>query len=245
MIEKVFIKQAFDKIKLENFFEEKLSRAGYNHLEIVKSPIATRVIIYVAKPGLAIGYSGKNINFLSNSLETQFNIKNPHIEIRAIANPEFDVKYKVNYIIRSLERGINWKTLAYRTVRDLTSLKLMGFEIIFKGKLMAKNGRKQKHRVQYAYMKKAGNQVNLVKEGKGTAYTKSGAIGITLKIIPPNTIFSDKVDRKQILEQVKNIYSELDDEEKKEVVKLDKQEKINNTKELKLENTEKQQEVAK
>ena len=59
MIEKIFIKQAFNKIDLEKFFAKKLSRAGFNRLEIVKTPMTTRVKIYVARPGLAIGYSGK------------------------------------------------------------------------------------------------------------------------------------------------------------------------------------------
>jgi len=198
MIEKIFLAQAYNKVELEKFFAKKLSRAGFNKLEIVKTPVATKVLIYVARPGLAIGYSGKNIKLLSTKLEKQYGLKNPHIEVKAIEHPEYDVKYKIDSIISALEKGTPWRNVVYRAARELSEMPLMGYELMLKGKLMAKGGRKQKHRVSEGYLKKVGGQIGLVRTAKGTAYTKSGAIGITLSLIPPNTVFPDKISKEDI-----------------------------------------------
>jgi len=223
MIEKYFINQAYNKVELEEFFAKKLSKAGFNKVEIVKTPVATKVVIYVARPGLAIGYSGKNIKFLNNKMESKFKLKNPHIEVKGIEMPEYDVKYRVDSIINGLEKGTNWRLVAYRGIKDLYTLPLMGFELLIKGKLMAKGGRKQKYRVASGYMKKVGAQLHLVKEGKGTAYTKAGAIGITLRLIPPNTIFPDKISKDDIYNAANKLYKEMTDIEQKAVEKIDKE----------------------
>lgn len=207
MIEKVFLAQAYNKLELEKFFAKKLARAGFNRLEIVKTPVATKVIIYVARPGLAIGYSGKNIKLLGTKLEKQYNMKNPHIEVKAIEHPEYDVRYRIDSLINALEKGTPWRNVIYKVARELSALPLMGYELMLKGKLMAKGGRKQKYRIAEGYLKKVGDQVSLVKTGKGTAYTKSGAIGITLSLITPNTIFPDKVDKKDIYAAAEGKYS--------------------------------------
>jgi ribosomal protein S3 len=90
------------------------------------------------------------------------------------------------------------RQVVYKAVRELSNMPLMGYELILKGKLMAKGGRKQKHRISEGYLKKVGNQVSLVKKATGTAYTKAGAIGITLSLISPNTIFPDKISKEDI-----------------------------------------------
>ena len=146
---------------------------------------------------------------------------------------EYNVKYKVDAIVRALERGMNWRTVVYRTIRELTDLNLMGFELLLKGALMGKGGRKQKYRVPLGYMKKVGNQTNLVKEAKSTAYTKAGAIGVTLKIIPPNIVFPDKISKEDIENAVKKVLAEMSDEEKAEIKQEEIKEK--DTKEVKAE----------
>ncbi len=191
---------------MEKFFADKLSRAGFNSLEIVKTPVATKVVVKVAKPGLAIGYSGKNIKYLSEKLEKDFGFKNPHIEVKSIDHPEYDVNYKISSIIANLEKGSPWRQVFTKAVAELSTLPLMGFELMFKGTLMAKGGRKQKYRFPFGYMKKGGDQKKFVIEGKGDAHTKAGAIGVTLRIIPPNVVFPDKISKDDIKNAVNRVY---------------------------------------
>jgi len=223
MIEKNFVQQAYKKIQLEDYFKKNLSRAGFSNVGIVKTPMATKIILTVAKPGLAIGYSGKNVKKMTQDLEENFGIKSPVLEIKPIENAQYNAQHLVNNIINGLERNFSWRSVVYKTVRELTASELEGFELLVKGKLMAKGGRKQKYRVAFGYMKKVGDQVSKVNVGTGAAYTKSGAIGITLKLIAPGTVFPDKIGKTEILAKVNELYASMDDEEKKEVKALEKE----------------------
>lgn len=198
MIEKYFVKTAFKKLELEKFLEKHFSRAGFNSLSVVRNPMSTRLIVSVAKPGIAIGYSGKNIKTIGQTIEEKFGIKNPHIEIRSVEDPEYNVKFIAQNMVNDLERGINWKQVAYKEVKNLSDMPIMGFELIFKGKMLAKGGRKQKYRFVSGYLKTVGDQVKLVKAIKATANTRSGTIGIILRLVPPTTIFPDKIGKEDI-----------------------------------------------
>ena len=205
MIEKYFVKQALKKIDLERFFEKHFARAGFNSLSIIKTPISTRLVIAVAKPGIAIGYSGKTIKSIGKLMEEKFGIKNSHIEVKAVEDANYNVKYIVQNIVHDLEKGINWKRVAYRAVKNLSDLPIMGFELIFKGKMMSKGGRKQKYRFVSGYLKAVGDQTKLVKFAMGTANTRSGTIGIRLKLVPPNVVFPDKVGKIEISSAIEKI----------------------------------------
>ena len=226
MIEKFFIKQRFRKLDLEKFFAKKFAKAGFNSLDIIKTPLSTRLVVSVAKPGIAIGYSGKSIKNIGKILETEFGIKNPHIEVKSVDDPDYNVKYIVQNVIRDLERGITWKQVALRTVRNLSDLPIMGFELIFKGKMMSKGGRKQKYRFVSGYLKTIGDQTKYVKFALGSASTKSGSIGVRLKLVPPNVMFPDKVGEKEIkeaFEKMKNkvVIEKIEDDKVVEKVEKD------------------------
>jgi small subunit ribosomal protein S3 len=246
MIEKFFVKQRFKKLDLEKFFAKRFSKAGFNNLEIIKTPLSTRLVVSVAKPGIAIGYSGKSIKNIGMILETDFGIKNPHIEVKSVEDPDYNVKYIVQNVVRDLEKGITWKQVAFKTVRALSDLPIMGFELIFKGKMMSKGGRKQKYRFVSGYLKTIGDQTKYVKFALGSASTKSGSIGVRLKLVPPNVMFPDKVGEKEIkaaLEKMKNkvVIEKIEDDKVVEKVEKDikeikseiKEEKKSEKKEIK------------
>jgi len=232
MIEKYFVKQAFRKIDLERFFEKHFAKAGFNSLSIVKTPMSTRLIVCVAKPGIAIGYSGKTIKSIGQIVEDKFSIKNPHIEIKSVEDADYNVKYIIQNIVNELEKGINWKQVAYKAVKNLSELPIMGFELIFKGKMMSKGGRKQKYRFVSGYLKVIGDQTKFMKEAIAPAYTKSGAIGVRLKLVPPNVMFPDKIGEKEIAAAIKGLTVTHNDKDPAKVVveevateKADKKEK--------------------
>jgi len=68
----------------------------------------------------------------------------------------------------------------------------MGAEIIVDG-TQSKGSRSRKLRESAGYIKKAGDSVKLVKEAKEQAVLKQGVLGITVKIVPPNVVFPDKI----------------------------------------------------
>ena len=43
--------------ELDEFLQDALSDAGYGGVDVLKTPIGTRITVYVTRPGLVIGLS--------------------------------------------------------------------------------------------------------------------------------------------------------------------------------------------
>ena len=74
----------------------------------------------------------------------------------------------------------------------------LGAEIVASGKIAAKGGRSKTFRVMGGYIPKAGEPARQVAVAHVTAYPKSGAIGVLVRIVLPGTIFPDKDPTKKI-----------------------------------------------
>ncbi|MEM0359792.1 MAG: 30S ribosomal protein S3 [Candidatus Diapherotrites archaeon] len=225
MIERYFIEQGMKKIKLEEYFKNELDRAGFTGMKIQKTPLATKITLRVAKPGLAIGKKGKTIRTITEEIAEKFGIENPELEIQQIEKPELDAQAMVDRIITLLARGYSWRSVAYKSIEDIMQAGAQGVELIFKGKLAGKSGRKKKERLAKGYMKKAGEQSSLVDYAHGTAYPKVGAIGVKLRIIKPDVVFPDKKKIEDIIEEKKRGKTEEKKEEKTETTEKEEPEK--------------------
>ncbi len=215
MIEKMFIRQGIKRIELEEFLKKDLEKAGFTKAEIVKTPLVTRIIVNVVKPGLAIGRSGQNIRALTETIEKKFGIDNPQLEIKEIEKPDLDAAAVANKMKALIERGFSWRSIVYRTLKNIVDAGAEGVEIIASGKLTGKGGRKRKQRIIYGYMKKVGHQTELVDYAKASACTKAGAIGLKIKIVKPGTVFPDKINIKELLTERGIVSSEETDSEEK------------------------------
>jgi len=214
MIERIFIKQGIRKIELENYLKKELNKAGFTGLDIVKTPLVTRIVLHVSRPGLAIGKAGQNIKQLTETMGKKFGIDNPQLEIQEVRQADLNATAIVNRVAALLERGYSWRSVAFRTMRDITSAGAQGMELVLAGKLAGKGGRKRKQRIAEGYMKKVGDQTKLVDYAKATAYPKAGAIGIKLRIIKPGVVFSDKIDVKEAVEAIEKKEAEKEVTEK-------------------------------
>ena len=214
MIERLFIQKGLKKIKLEEYFRSELKRAGFVGVDVVKTPVATRIIINVTRPGLAIGKKGKTIRTLTKELEEVYGFENPQIEVQEVKHPELDAKACVDRIVALIERGYSWRSVVYRVMEDAIASGAQGIEILLKGVLAGKGNRKKKERIAKGYMKKAGEQAYLVDYAKGVAVPKQGAIGVKVRIIKPDVIFPDKRSIKELLsKEVKPEEKEVEKEE--------------------------------
>ena len=198
MKENIFIKDKLKKIAISNFLKKKLKGAGFVDVEVIKTSLYTRVIIYALKPGFIIGKKGSNIRGLTEDIENQFGLSKVHIEIGEIVNKNLDAKVIMESIQSQIARGTAWKTVVYNALKGIKEAGAIGAEIIAKGNTSGKGQRKRKSRFFFGYMKKAGDQKNLVICEKRTTFPGLGTIGITLRIVTPDILFSDKVDVKKL-----------------------------------------------
>ncbi len=229
MKERIFITKNKHKMELEDYLASKLERAGFCGLDIIKTPLVTRIVLHVAKPGLAIGKSGATIKELTEKIATEHKIDNPQIEIQEIKAPNLNATILSKKMASMIEGGFSWRSISYRMIKDIMSAGAQGVELVIKGKLSGKGGRKRKQRIAIGYLKKRGYQSRYVDKAKAAAYPKAGAIGITLSIIHPDVIFPDKIDVNEVIKNSRKVKEEI--KEQKEEIEEKIKEEIEDEKE--------------
>ncbi len=170
----------------------------------MKTPLVTRIIVNVTRPGLAIGRSGNNISQLTEQIGKKFGIDNPQLEIKEIPRQELHAQAIANKIKAMIEKGFSWRSVVFKSLEDAKKAGAQGVEIIVSGKITGKAGRKKKMRFADGYMKKIGEQARLVDYGAASAYPKVGAIGIKVRIVKPETKFPDKLKIEEYIKQKEN-----------------------------------------
>lgn len=196
-VTKYFIKDVSRRLEIDELLQNDLKRAGYSHVELTKSPVGTRVVIYASKPGMVIGRRGQSIKDLTKLLETKFNIENPQLSVAAIEIPEQDPKVVASQVAQALQRGVHFRRAAYWAIQRVMESQALGVEIIIRGKLTTERARYEKFRA--GYLPRVGDPVlKSVKVSVTDVQLKQGLFGIKVRILPPTVDFLDKPTMKAI-----------------------------------------------
>ncbi len=192
-IERYFIKEGVKEMLIDEYLEKELRRGGYGGLDIKKTPLGTKVVIFAASPGYAIGRGGRRIRQLTRVLESKFGLENPQIEVEEIRNPYLNAKVQAVRLAQALERGIHFRRAAYSAMRAIMRNGARGVEIRLSGKLTGE--RAKSVRFYQGYLAKVGNPAEtLVSKGYAQALLKLGVIGVKVAIMPPEAKLPDEVE---------------------------------------------------
>lgn len=194
-IEKKFIDDAIVKLNISKYLGKELVRAGFSRVEIQKTPILTRITVYVLNPGRVIGRGGRTIDTITETIKNKFKVENPQINVMKVDNKMLEPLLVAKSITERLERGMNARRIIQSTLREIIENGALGTEIVASGKLAAKGARAKTIRKSLGYIPKAGDVVFLVKAAHATAYPKYGAIGVLVRIVPPGTVFPDRATK--------------------------------------------------
>lgn len=228
-IEEVFIKKGWNQAKLEEFLEEELEVAGYGNVDIRRTPMGTRVELFVERPGVVIGRGGKNVQELTDKLSEKFGIDNPQIKVSEIEVPQLNASIMAKRVAFLLSRGMYYRRVGYGTLRRIMESGARGVEILISGKLTGDFAREE--RFYDGYLKKAGDSASrFVSTGQATADLPAGTVGVKVRIMPPNVRLSDEIEIKgktgepEEAEAVEE--AEVDEKEKEEVGDLEDGEEV-------------------
>src|ERR687889_1379955 len=183
------LKNNYRNMELDEFLKEELKDAGYGGVDIQKSPLGTRLTLYVTRPGLVIGRKGSGIKDLTSKLEIKYGLTNPQISVVEMEIPELNPKIMCNRIAQLIERGTAFRRAALWTVNTIKNAGALGVEVTISGKLRSERAHFEKH--SSGIIPKSGNMADrVVKEGITHVLTKMGIMGIRLKIaikgsVPP------------------------------------------------------------
>ena len=203
VVERKFIADLLVKHEISEYMKNALVKAGFSRVDIQKTPVITRITPYVTNPGRVIGRGGETIDALTDSMKKRFGLDNPQISVAEVENIKLEPRLMAKSIANSLERGINPRRVIHTAAKEIMENGALGTEIIVKGKLAAKGARAKKMKVRLGYLPKSGDVTKLVDEAKIAAYPKYGAIGVTVRLVKPGTVFPDRAVKK--VELPKNI----------------------------------------
>ncbi|MCI5866638.1 MAG: 30S ribosomal protein S3 [Methanosphaera sp.] len=192
MIEKDFVKEGLKRTRIDEYLEEKLERAGYGGMDIQVTPVGTMVIVYAEKPGMVIGRGGKTVRSITKTLKNNFDLENPQVEVKEVEVPELNPRIMAHKIVAMLQRGMQFRRVAYSIIRRIMSAGAQGVEVTISGKI--RGSRSACAKFNDGYIKKCGEpSIKHVKEGFATVQLKPGVLGIYVRIMPPEVILPDNI----------------------------------------------------
>lgn len=175
----------YKNMELDEYLKQTLKETGYGGVDIQKTPIGTRITLYVTRPGLVIGRKGSGIKDLTSKLEQKFGLNNPQVSVMEIEVPELNPKIMANRIAQLIERGTAFRRAAMWTINTVMGAGAMGVEVTIAGKLRSERAHFEKHAV--GVIPKSGNAADkIVKLGVTDVLTKMGLMGIQLRIALKN-----------------------------------------------------------
>ena len=205
----------YKNMELDEYLKETLRETGYGGVDIQKTPIGTRITLYVTRPGLVIGRKGSGIKDLTSKLEQRFGLNNPQISVMEIEVPELNPQIMANRIAQLVERGTAFRRASMWTINTVMGAGAMGVEITIAGKLRSERAHFEKH--SSGVIPKSGNAADkIVKLGITDVLTKMGLMGIQLRIALKNEVPPDfeLIETKQ---QTSSSNSTLQSEQESEI----------------------------
>jgi small subunit ribosomal protein S3 len=175
------MKNNYKMMELDEYLNATLKDAGYGGSEIQKTPIGTKITLFVTRPGLAIGRKGSGIKDLTLRLEQQFGLSNPQVSVMEVTKPELNPKIMANRIAQLIERGTAFRRAALWTINTIMEAGALGVEVAIAGKLRSERAHFEKH--TNGVIPKSGDIAEkVVKVSNSEVLTKMGLMGIRLKI---------------------------------------------------------------
>jgi len=199
MMEKKFVEAKMQEYAIKEFIKAKIGKGKVSDVKIERTPIGEKIIIITARPGLVIGRGGEIIQDLNESLKKRFKLENPQIEVSELIDPIFDAQSVADQIALALEKfgQLSFKLVAYHEMERIAKAGALGAEIRLGGKLPSE--RAKNWRFAFGYLKKTGGGMGIVNSAKATAFTRPGAIGVKVSIVPKNAKIADKIEINQEL----------------------------------------------
>jgi small subunit ribosomal protein S3 len=181
------MKNNYRNMELNEYLAASLKDAGYGGVDVQKTPIGTRITLYVTRPGLVIGRKGTGIKDLTAKLEQNFGLTNPQISVLEVPVPELNPKIMSNRIAQLIERGTAFRRASLWTINTIMNAGALGVEVSVSGKLRSERAHFEKHSA--GIIPKSGDVAErVVKVGVTHVLTKMGLMGIQLRIALKNEV---------------------------------------------------------
>ncbi|MBU0953085.1 MAG: 30S ribosomal protein S3 [Nanoarchaeota archaeon] len=182
MLNSYFVNQGIKEAQINKFIRTTFPLGDYSKIELQRTPLGVKVVIYTNKPGRIIGKGGKNIDEILTALKKRFSLENPQLDVKGIENPDLDAHIVAKQIASAIEKGYNYKKIGNLTLKRVMDAGAVGCEIVISGKMGGNKGTAGKFIA--GHIKHCGEQAHrLVDSGFEEALHKPGKVGIKVRIM--------------------------------------------------------------
>lgn len=204
MIERKFVSNKLKEFQIKEYIMSKFKNAGLSRVEVQRTPLGERIIIFTSRPGLVVGRKGEYIKKLTKDLKDKFELENPQIEIGEVDNPNLNAHSVAQRVVYVLERygSKRFKSIGYKSLQQIIDAGALGAEIVISGKIPS--ARARTWRFYAGHLKKSGDIAeNYVKKSIAVAKLKSGIVGVKVKILTSDVELPDSIKVKDVSKEVK------------------------------------------
>ncbi|MCC6054595.1 MAG: 30S ribosomal protein S3 [Thermosphaera sp.] len=196
-IKEYFLSYGIKKVMIDEFLANYFKDAGYADVELYKTPLGHRVVIYAEYPGRLIGRGGIILKKIASILQARFGLENVNITVSPVTDPDLNARVVAFRIARALEKGIPFRRVMMYMIRRVMEAGAVGVEITISGKLRGERATYEKLKAGKIY--KSGELVDyIVDRAVGKSLLKPGIFGIEVLIVKPGIRLPDQVEIKEI-----------------------------------------------
>lgn len=221
MIERKLIDNKAREHTIKENIIASLNNIEHSNINIIRTPLGVKIVIYTSKPGLVVGRGGETIKALTKDLIEKFGVESPQIEVVEIENPDLDPQIIAQRIVNQFNNfGIKrFKAMGHGAVKKAMDAGAQGIEIKISGRVPSKRARYW--RFYRGFVPKSGEPSQTeVKKGFKSASMKIGAVGVTVKVLGPDSRMPDDVIiREVIVEEEVKVEAVKEEKPKKKKVK--------------------------
>jgi len=192
MKEKKFARFGVVKTLIKEVIMDEFKRASVTDVDVIKTPISTRIVITAARPGLILGNKRKLRDVL-RKISRRWKINNPQIEVKELENPFLVPEFVTKLMAVKIAKGNNPKRVLYTTIRKVMEAGAKGCEIYAKGSFR-RGMQNIKYRVQAGHIKKSGDPAENILEDMRQVQLGHGVIGVCVRIVPSDYKFPDQIE---------------------------------------------------
>ena len=120
--------------QIRTYLKKKLKNTGVSKIEIERTSVKVKVVIYTAKPGLIIGKGGADIEVTKAEL-SKMTGKKVLVDIKEIKRPDRDAQLVAENIAQQLENRVSYRRAVKKCMASTMKAGALGIKAACAGRL--------------------------------------------------------------------------------------------------------------
>lgn len=171
-------------VKLRKALMDRLSNAGVAQVVIERSINSVTITLHVARPGVAIGRGGKNLeeikDFITRFFKQEGEDVKVEIQVEPVSKPDLDACLVAKNVAEQIERRIPHRRVVHKTIAQVLSAGAKGVQIVLSGRIAgAEIARTEKYKKGTVPLSTIRKDIDFATV---PALTKSGYVGVKVWI---------------------------------------------------------------